>query len=216
MAQIRNGQIETHIADIDHFVTGKVHLSAGSITKADVFLCATGRKFKPRMSSAGVSEDELGLPSNEVSATGMEQKADEGIYTRYPMLQSPPEGNPNNHELNGLDGVTMVEDLVEQGFDTVGFERNEYIGGLWRYSTDTNQMTVLKSKSLQQMPPVRHIVNVPDYPSGEEVAAYSDFYAAHFNLAPHFRLRTTINRLDRWADGYHWTLGLSKPAQNRS
>lgn len=102
MAQIRNGQIETHIADIDHFVTGKVHLSAGSITKADVFLCATGRKFKPRMSSAGVSEDELGLPSNEVSATGMEQKADEGIYTRYPMLQSPPEGNPNNHELNGI------------------------------------------------------------------------------------------------------------------
>lgn len=54
----------------------------------------------------------------------------------------------------------MVEDLVEQGFDTVGFERNEYIGGLWRYSTDTNQMTVLKSKSLQQMPPVRHIVSM--------------------------------------------------------
>ena len=54
------------------------------------------------------------------------------------------------------------------------------------------------------------MIDVPDYPSGEQVAAYIDSYATHFNLTPHFRLGVVINRLDRSADDSSWALEIMK------
>ena len=45
----------------------------------------------------------------------------------------------------GLTGVATVKNLVEIGFDAVGFERSEWIGGLWRWSADETHTTVTKS-----------------------------------------------------------------------
>ena len=45
----------------------------------------------------------------------------------------------------GLAGVTALKNLLEEGFEAVGFEQNERVGGLWNHSTDVTQTTVLKS-----------------------------------------------------------------------
>jgi len=36
----------------------------------------------------------------------------------------------------GAAGLVALKNLKEEGFDATGFERNAYIGGLWRFSED--------------------------------------------------------------------------------
>ena len=42
----------------------------------------------------------------------------------------------------GAAGLVALKNLKEEGFDVTGYERNPYIGGLWKYSTD-DQTSVL-------------------------------------------------------------------------
>jgi dimethylaniline monooxygenase (N-oxide forming) len=44
----------------------------------------------------------------------------------------------------GASGLVALKNLKEQGFDVTGFERNSYIGGLWKYSED-GCLSVLKT-----------------------------------------------------------------------
>lgn len=46
----------------------------------------------------------------------------------------------------GIAGVGTLKNLVEAGFDAVGFERNEYIGGLWQWTSNKNITSATKSK----------------------------------------------------------------------
>jgi dimethylaniline monooxygenase (N-oxide forming) len=36
----------------------------------------------------------------------------------------------------GAAGLAALKNLKEEGFEVTGFERNAYIGGLWKYSED--------------------------------------------------------------------------------
>lgn len=40
-------------------------------------------------------------------------------------------------------------------------------------------------------------LGTPDYPTAEQVTAYYQSYATHFNLFPHIRLNTTVHRIYR-------------------
>jgi cation diffusion facilitator CzcD-associated flavoprotein CzcO len=40
-------------------------------------------------------------------------------------------------------GIVAVKNLVEEGFDVTGFERNPYVGGLWHYTDDKDTLSVL-------------------------------------------------------------------------
>jgi heterodisulfide reductase subunit A-like polyferredoxin len=46
----------------------------------------------------------------------------------------------------GASGIAATKNLLEQGFDVTGYEKNGYIGGIWQYSTDASQTSVLKGK----------------------------------------------------------------------
>lgn len=41
-------------------------------------------------------------------------------------------------------GLVALKNLLEEGFEAVGLERNEYLGGLWKY-TEKPTISVLKS-----------------------------------------------------------------------
>lgn len=45
----------------------------------------------------------------------------------------------------GVLGLVATKNLVEEGFEVTGFERNAYVGGLWHY-TDEDQTSVLPSE----------------------------------------------------------------------
>ena len=47
----------------------------------------------------------------------------------------------------GVSGITAVKNLVDQGFDVTGYERNDFIGGLWQFNEDPEQTTALRSMS---------------------------------------------------------------------
>jgi cation diffusion facilitator CzcD-associated flavoprotein CzcO len=44
----------------------------------------------------------------------------------------------------GAAGLTALKNLKEGGFDATGFEKNNYIGGLWKFS-EVDQTSVLAS-----------------------------------------------------------------------
>lgn len=48
--------------------------------------------------------------------------------------------------LPGVAGLGTLKNLVEAGFDAVGFERNEYVGGLWHWTSNKGITSVSKSK----------------------------------------------------------------------
>ena len=102
MAQVRSGQIQIHIADVDCFTAGTVHLSNGVEIQTDAFVCATGWKFKPSLSFVGVSDEELGLPLNQVSAPDIQREVDEEIYEKFPILRDQPIRNSDSRELRGI------------------------------------------------------------------------------------------------------------------
>ena len=45
----------------------------------------------------------------------------------------------------GISGIAAVRNLREAGFDVIGFDQNEYIGGLWQWNENPKLTTVLKS-----------------------------------------------------------------------
>ncbi|KPI44468.1 Dimethylaniline monooxygenase [N-oxide-forming] 3 [Cyphellophora attinorum] len=113
----------------------------------------------------------------------------------------------------GLHGVVALKNLREEGFDAVGFDKNPYIGGLWRYTTDETTLSVTQhtktNNSQQRLAfsdfPARYTTN---YPDAREIADYIDEYAKHFNLVPHCRLGLGLHRLDRSDKSEHWDLTL--------
>lgn len=44
----------------------------------------------------------------------------------------------------GAAGLVALKNFKEEGFDVMGFERNSYIGGLWKYTED-DQTSVLNT-----------------------------------------------------------------------
>jgi dimethylaniline monooxygenase (N-oxide forming) len=44
----------------------------------------------------------------------------------------------------GAAGLVALKNLKEEGFNVTGFERNSYIGGLWKYS-ENDQTSVLNT-----------------------------------------------------------------------
>lgn len=49
----------------------------------------------------------------------------------------------------GALGVVTLKNLLEAGFDATGFDRNDYLGGLWKYRDD-DQTSVLECKSCHE------------------------------------------------------------------
>lgn len=46
----------------------------------------------------------------------------------------------------GAMGLVSVKNLLEAGFQVVGFERSAYVGGLWHYTDDPETLSVLECK----------------------------------------------------------------------
>jgi dimethylaniline monooxygenase (N-oxide forming) len=44
----------------------------------------------------------------------------------------------------GPAGLVALKNLLEEGFDATGFDRNSYVGGLWQYTED-DKTSVLES-----------------------------------------------------------------------
>ncbi|PTB44171.1 hypothetical protein M441DRAFT_186554 [Trichoderma asperellum CBS 433.97] len=107
----------------------------------------------------------------------------------------------------GAGGIVAVKNLLEEGFDVVGFERSSYIGGLWHFNEDENTLSVLESTTTNISIDRGTFTDFP-FPAGTPIHCaaklvedYLEAYASHFNLRPHFRLSTTVRSVSREDEG---------------
>lgn len=102
----------------------------------------------------------------------------------------------------GAQGLVTVKNLLEEGFDVTGFEKNNYVGGIWHYSAE-NRVSVLPttvvngSKERASYTDFPYPEDVDSYPTAAQVDQYLNDYCDHFHLRPHLRLSTTIEAVVR-------------------
>jgi dimethylaniline monooxygenase (N-oxide forming) len=110
-------------------------------------------------------------------------------------------------------GLMALKNLREEGFDDVtAFEARPYVGGLWKYSTDSRlscaESTIFNSSKYRSA-----ISDFPfpddtdDYPTWQQLNSYLNSYADHFALRPYIQLSSPITKLFR-EDG-RWVLEVS-------
>ncbi|KAJ4366285.1 hypothetical protein N0V83_007921 [Neocucurbitaria cava] len=130
----------------------------------------------------------------------------------------------------GPAGLVALKNLIEEGFDATGFDRNSYVGGLWNYTTEdqTSVMTTTvvniskervcfssrlslslwltgnRALSLTSLiPKVR--TEVPSTPI-VLLQQYLVSYSKHFNLGSHIRLHTLIEQITFDEQRQQWVL----------
>ena len=99
----------------------------------------------------------------------------------------------------GCSGITAVKNLLQAGIkDVVCYEQNAEVGGNWIYSPQLSHSSVcetthiISSKTLSAYVDYPMPEDYPDYPSHEQVLAYFQSYARHFNLYPHIQFNSRI------------------------
>jgi dimethylaniline monooxygenase (N-oxide forming) len=56
-----------------------------------------------------------------------------------------------HHNSTGVLGLVTLKNLLEEGFDATAFEKNEYVGGLWRFTEDENVTSVTRGRVIMQV-----------------------------------------------------------------
>jgi dimethylaniline monooxygenase (N-oxide forming) len=109
----------------------------------------------------------------------------------------------------GACGIVTLKNFLEAGFHAVGFERNTYVGGLWKFSLE-NKTTVLKTTIANlskqtgcytDFPFPDHIGN---YAKTNEFAQYLEDYANAFGLLDHIKLGLTVESITRSQNDTTW------------
>ncbi|KAH9204067.1 dimethylaniline monooxygenase 2 [Leptodontidium sp. 2 PMI_412] len=110
----------------------------------------------------------------------------------------------------GVLGLTALKNLLEEGFDATAFDKNDYVGGLWRFTEDGDTTSATENtqwNSCSQMscytdfpfPP-----GTPDFPTLAQIQSYLEGYCKAFSLGPHIKLRHTVKHVTRQDD--MWSL----------
>ncbi|CAM9431599.1 unnamed protein product [Hapterophycus canaliculatus] len=109
----------------------------------------------------------------------------------------------------GVSGLAAAKAFAERGHDVQGFERGHDFGGVWELSRSYPDVHTQSSKDLYHFTDHPYGQNVPEWPKGTEVHAYLHSYAEKHDLANLFRLNTSVESMERRADGQAgWTLTL--------
>ncbi|KAH6852992.1 flavin monooxygenase-like protein [Alternaria rosae] len=100
----------------------------------------------------------------------------------------------------GPAGLVALKNLLEEGFHATGFDRNDYIGGLWQYSQkeqtsvlETTTVNISKERACYTDFPFPD--HVPSHPAAAQVQQYLIDYSKHFKLEPHMRLSTSVKQI---------------------
>ncbi|KAJ3534390.1 hypothetical protein NM208_g7560 [Fusarium decemcellulare] len=112
----------------------------------------------------------------------------------------------------GAMGIVAVKNLLEEGFDVTGFERNSYIAGLWHFTEDEETLSVLES-TIVNISTDRassslwdRCAGTPAFCPAKDVDDYLESYVDHFKLRPHLRLNTTVTYVAREDKPNKWRL----------
>ncbi|KAH6688440.1 flavin-binding monooxygenase-like-domain-containing protein [Plectosphaerella plurivora] len=116
----------------------------------------------------------------------------------------------------GMIGVVAIKNLLEQGLNPTAFTKDEYIGGLWKPSSDGAKTTALHQTSLNTSKQAACFTDfpMPDeygiHPPSSDMGKYIDSYVRHFDLAKHVRLSEPAIRVVRDDKDENWLVTTRK------
>ena len=103
----------------------------------------------------------------------------------------------------GWSGLLATKCMKEEGLTVVALERRDDIGGLWYYSDDPTEMTVMKSTRTTTS---STFTEMSDYPMPEEIGVfphhikileYLKSYCEEFDLLRHIHFNTTAEKVQK-------------------
>lgn len=114
----------------------------------------------------------------------------------------------------GVSGLAAAKAFDERGHRVVGFERSHDFGGVWELSRSYPDVQTQSPKDLYCYTDHPMPDDYPEWPKGPQVHAYLHSYADKHRLARLFRLNTSVQTMERRADGQPgWTLTLEAGGQ---
>jgi dimethylaniline monooxygenase (N-oxide forming) len=112
----------------------------------------------------------------------------------------------------GSSGLVAVKALRDAGVPFDCYEESDRVGGLWVFGNKNGKSPAYRSLSINtsrermQYADFPMPSDYPEYPGHAQVAAYFDAYATHFDLCPHIRFRTRVERAEPSGARYAVTL----------
>ncbi|KAG0080913.1 Cyclopentanone 1,2-monooxygenase (CPMO) [Podila epicladia] len=129
----------------------------------------------------------------------------------------------------GASGLAAIKECLDEkdSIEVVGFEQENYLGGLWRYvevseenpnpHSSVYRSTIINtSKELMSYSDFAIPADWPTYLPNQKVAYYFDLYAQHFNLRPHIRFETKVVEVKELNDEKNRWLVRSHPVDATS
>ncbi|MBM3176818.1 MAG: NAD(P)-binding domain-containing protein [Bacteroidetes bacterium] len=106
----------------------------------------------------------------------------------------------------GPSGITAAKNLLDEGHRITVFDAGNEVGGNWVFSENPGHSSVfetthiISSKTLSQYLDFPMPSQYPDYPSHRQLAQYFQDYAKNFNLYPHIRFQTRVEKCTLLSD----------------
>jgi cation diffusion facilitator CzcD-associated flavoprotein CzcO len=98
----------------------------------------------------------------------------------------------------GPAGLASAAELGRRGVPVTVLERADAVAAAWRGRYD--RLRLNSSRPFSKLPGERYVPGTPIFPSRDEVVAYLEGYAKRNRIE--LRLGTTLDRIDRHADGW--------------
>jgi cation diffusion facilitator CzcD-associated flavoprotein CzcO len=118
----------------------------------------------------------------------------------------------------GSSGLTAAKNLKQHGIAFDVIERNDDVGGNWYFASQHSAVCksthLISSKPLTEFTDYPMPAAYPEYPNHWQVHTYFQDYARHFGLYEHIQFNTSIEKIERDADGL-WDVTLSNGETRR-
>ncbi len=121
----------------------------------------------------------------------------------------------------GPSGIAAAKNLLDAGLQVTVYDRQEDVGGNWRFSDDLGHSSVfetthiISSKFYSAFHDFPFPADTPDYPSHAQLRAYFEAYAHHFKLYPHIQFRTLVQRCEPLPGG-RWRVTVTQDGATSS
>ncbi|KAF2167321.1 hypothetical protein M409DRAFT_66313 [Zasmidium cellare ATCC 36951] len=115
----------------------------------------------------------------------------------------------------GVMGLIAVKNFVEEGFTVTAYERHAYVGGLWHFTTNETQASVLSGTVTNGSKWLVRTVSfvcpdagsdVPAYAPAKDIAAYLERYAEVFDVKKYIKFSTKVVKVDRDEKRRKWLI----------
>lgn len=105
----------------------------------------------------------------------------------------------------GISGLVAAKTLKEHGFNVVIFEKDSEVGGVWASSRHYPGITTQNTKDSYAFTDYPMPDDYPEWPNGQQMQAYLDGYANHFDIKKQINFNCTVENTYQNTDE-SWTI----------